>query len=190
MLTKQEDLLGRGAQVESKGGREPRRTALLRAWPTVLDLMVIGLASRLSLANHSDSGSSLGVWALLSQDGFQQGGFWEVGRTGTGFSSHVNVYWCLIWENWLAKVVTGTLWFDLLWACPCVIVVYCWHTIMNSQELVDRCRKYKWRYNSATLWHYYYLWRDAEESTEGCYSREQGRGVLAASGSRFNPAFI
>ena len=87
MLTKQEDLLGRGARVESKGVRDPRRTALLRAWPTVLDLMVMGLASWLSLANHSYFESSLGVCALLSQDGFQQGGFWEVGRTGTGFSS-------------------------------------------------------------------------------------------------------
>lgn len=86
----------------------------------------------------------------------------------------MNAYWCLIWENWLAKLVTGTLWFDLLWACPRVIVVCCWHMIMNSQELVDRSRKYKWHYNSATLWHSLYLWRDAEESTEGCIVGNKG----------------
>ena len=40
--------------------------------------MVMGLVSRLSLANHFDSGSFLMVQALLSQDGHQRGGFWEV----------------------------------------------------------------------------------------------------------------
>ena len=40
--------------------------------------MVMGLVSRLSLANHFDSGSFLMVQALLSQDGQQRGGFWEV----------------------------------------------------------------------------------------------------------------
>ena len=38
----------------------------------------MGLVSGLSLAKHSDSGSLLGVHALLSQDGCQQEGFWEV----------------------------------------------------------------------------------------------------------------
>ena len=42
--------------------------------------MVTGLVSGLSLANHSDSGSFLVAQASLSQDGFQRGGFWEVGR--------------------------------------------------------------------------------------------------------------
>ena len=41
--------------------------------------MVMGLVSRLSLANHSDSESFLVVHALFSQDGCQRGGFWEVG---------------------------------------------------------------------------------------------------------------
>ena len=80
MLTKQETLLGRGAQVESSRVREPRRTALPRgsqSW----DFMVMGLVSRSSLANHSDSGFFLVVHALFSQDGFQREGFWEVGRT-------------------------------------------------------------------------------------------------------------
>ena len=44
--------------------------------------MVLGLVSQLSLANHSDSVSFLVVHTLFSQDGFQRGGFWEVGRTG------------------------------------------------------------------------------------------------------------
>ena len=53
MLTKQEILLGKGTRVESSRVREPRRTAL--PWLTVSDFMVMGLVSRLSLANHSDS---------------------------------------------------------------------------------------------------------------------------------------
>ena len=38
----------------------------------------MGLVSALSLANHSDSGSFLVAHALLSQNGHQQEGFWEV----------------------------------------------------------------------------------------------------------------
>ena len=41
----------------------------------------MGLVSGSSLANHCDSGSFLVACASLSQDGLQQGGFWEVGRT-------------------------------------------------------------------------------------------------------------
>ena len=40
--------------------------------------MVMGLVSRLSLANHSDSESFLVGHALFSQDGCQREGFWEV----------------------------------------------------------------------------------------------------------------
>ena len=40
--------------------------------------MVMGLVSRLSLANHSDSGSFLVAHTLLSQDECQQKGFSEV----------------------------------------------------------------------------------------------------------------
>ena len=40
--------------------------------------MVMVLASGLSLASHSDSGSFLVVHKLLSQDGCQREGFWEV----------------------------------------------------------------------------------------------------------------
>ena len=46
-------------------------------WLAVSGFMVMGLVSGLSLANHSDSGSFLVASALLSQDGFQQEGFWE-----------------------------------------------------------------------------------------------------------------
>ena len=56
VLTKQV-LLGKGTRVESGRVREPRRTALARA----LGFMVMGLVSRLSLANHSDSESFLVV---------------------------------------------------------------------------------------------------------------------------------
>ena len=42
--------------------------------------MVLGLVSRLSLADHSDSESFLVVHALSSQDGCQREGFWEVVR--------------------------------------------------------------------------------------------------------------
>ena len=73
MLTKQEVLLGKGARVESRRVREPRRTA-----ETVSGSMVMVLASELSLANHSDSESFLVVHALFSQDGCQREGFWEV----------------------------------------------------------------------------------------------------------------
>ena len=47
-------------------------------WLLVLGFMVMRLVSRLSLANHSDSGSFLVVHTLLSQDEYQQEGFWEV----------------------------------------------------------------------------------------------------------------
>ena len=42
--------------------------------------MVMGLVSGLSLADHSDSGFFLMEHASLSQNGFQQKGFREVGR--------------------------------------------------------------------------------------------------------------
>ena len=40
--------------------------------------MVMGLVSGLSLANHSELRYFLVVHALLGQDGFQRGRFWEV----------------------------------------------------------------------------------------------------------------
>ena len=70
MLTKQEILLGKGTQVESRRVREPRRTAL----PCFL---VIGLVSGLSLANHSDSRVLTGG-ARLVQQRWMPERFWEV----------------------------------------------------------------------------------------------------------------
>ena len=75
MLIKQEILLGKGARVESRRVREPRRSV---TWLAVSGFMVMGWVSRLSLASHSDSESFLVVHALFSQDGCQRGGFWEV----------------------------------------------------------------------------------------------------------------
>ena len=46
-------------------------------WLEISGFMAMGLVSRLSLANHSDSESFLVVHALFSQDGCQRGGFWE-----------------------------------------------------------------------------------------------------------------
>ena len=76
VLTKQEILLGKGTRVESSRVREPRRTAL--SSDSQSRVMVMGLVSRLSLANHSESESFLVVHALFSQDGCQREGFWEV----------------------------------------------------------------------------------------------------------------
>ena len=74
MLTKQEILLGKGTQVESSRGREPRGTALSHGLQS-RGFTVMGLVSGLSLANHSDSESFLVVHTLFSQDGCQREGF-------------------------------------------------------------------------------------------------------------------
>ena len=76
MLTKQEILLGKDSRVESSRVREPRRTAL----PLAISDFMMGFISRLSLANRSDSEPFLVVHALVSQDGCQREGFWEVVR--------------------------------------------------------------------------------------------------------------
>ena len=80
MLTKQEILLGKGTRVESSRVREPRRTALphgfygdslwgfmgfMGFYMVLLGFMVMGLVSRLSLANHSDSRVLLGGACLV-----------------------------------------------------------------------------------------------------------------------------
>ena len=78
VLTKQEILLGKGTRVESSRVREPRRTAL--SSDSQSRVMVMGLVSGLSLANHSDSVAFLVVQALFSQDGCRREGFWEVVR--------------------------------------------------------------------------------------------------------------
>ena len=47
-------------------------------WRLVSGFMLMRLVSGFSLANYSDPGSFPVVNALLSQDGCQQEGFWEV----------------------------------------------------------------------------------------------------------------
>ena len=86
VLTKQEILLGQSTRVESSRVREPRRTVLLRGSQS--GFMVMGLVSRWSLANHSNSGSFLVVHTLLSQDGFWREGFWEVDRHAVSPFNH------------------------------------------------------------------------------------------------------
>ena len=65
-----------GGEQQSKGTQEDCSAMGLAA----SGFMVMGLISGLSLANHSDSESFLVVQALLSQDGCQREGFWEVVR--------------------------------------------------------------------------------------------------------------
>ena len=74
MMTKQETLLGGGppdGEQQDKGTQEN----CCATWLTVLGFMMMGFISRLSLANHSDSGFFLVVHTLLGQDRFQKGGF-------------------------------------------------------------------------------------------------------------------
>ena len=74
---KARDFIGKGhpgREQEGKGTQE-HCSAM---WLAVSGLMVMGLVSGLSLANHSDSESCLVVHALFSQDGCQREGFWEV----------------------------------------------------------------------------------------------------------------
>ena len=68
-MTKQETI-GKGhLDGEQKGkGTQEDCSAM---WLRVSGFMVMGLVSRLSSANHSDSESFLVVSVLLSQDGFQ-----------------------------------------------------------------------------------------------------------------------
>ena len=75
VLTKQETLLERGAQVESRKVRETQENGSATGF-TVSGFMVMGLVSGLTLANHCawpvvDSGSFLGAQATLNQDGCQ-----------------------------------------------------------------------------------------------------------------------
>jgi len=56
-------------------------------WLAVSGFMVMGLVCRLSLSNHSDSGSFLVMHSLLSQDGSIEKDSWR-------FVGHVD--WCLL----------------------------------------------------------------------------------------------
>ena len=65
---KARDLIGRGHPGREQQGKGVQENCSA-TWLTVLGFMLMGLVSRLSLANHSDSESFLVAHALLSQDG-------------------------------------------------------------------------------------------------------------------------
>ena len=68
MLTAR-DCIGKGLGGEQQGkGTQENCSAM---WLAVSGFMVMGLVSRLSVANHSDSGSFLVVCAALSQEVFK-----------------------------------------------------------------------------------------------------------------------
>ena len=67
--------------------------------------MVMGLVSVLSLANHSDRGSSLVVLTLLSQDGCQREAFWEVVRHGQSpFELFLTCWFCVPYQDLQLKL--------------------------------------------------------------------------------------
>ena len=71
---KARDFIGKGqlgGEQEGKGTQEDSTAT----WHKALGFMVTRLVSGLPLASHSHSGSFLVAHTLLSQDGFQQGGF-------------------------------------------------------------------------------------------------------------------
>ena len=63
-----------GGEQQGEGTQED----CFATWLTDSGFMVMGLVSRVSLVNFPDSESFLVVHASLSQDGCQQGGFWEM----------------------------------------------------------------------------------------------------------------
>ena len=71
----------------------------------VSGFMVMGLASGWPLADHSDLGSFPVVHTLLSQDGYQREGFWEVvGHVASPFDlPHSSHWWWLISSVFLAR---------------------------------------------------------------------------------------
>ena len=92
---KDRDFAGKGllrGEWEGKGTQEDCSTM----WLAVLGFMVMGLVSRLTLVNHSDSGSFLVERTSLSQDGVQCEGFWEVDRI-CGVSSLLLTFLELFW---------------------------------------------------------------------------------------------
>ena len=82
---KARDFIGKGhpgREQQRKGTQENCSATGL----AVSGFIVVGLVSRWSLANHSDSESFLGVHASLSQDGCQREGFWDAdGHTVSPF---------------------------------------------------------------------------------------------------------
>ena len=71
---KARDLIGKGSPGREQQGKRTQDNCSV----TCLAVSATGLVSGLTLANHSDTGSFVGVHILLSQDAFQRGGFWEM----------------------------------------------------------------------------------------------------------------
>ena len=74
---KARDFIGKGCP----GGEQTHKgtqKSCSATWLTASGFMIMGLVSRLSLANYSDSESFLVVYTLLSQDGYQGEGFWKM----------------------------------------------------------------------------------------------------------------
>ena len=76
-MDKARAFIGKGHQSGEQGGKGNQENCSA-TWLAVPGFMVMGLVSRLSLANHSDPESFLVVHTLFSQDGCQREGFWEV----------------------------------------------------------------------------------------------------------------
>ena len=116
---KARDFIGNGAWVREQEGKGTQEDCSA-TWLTVSGFMVMGLASRLSLANHSNhcnSGSFLVVHALLTQDGCQREGFWED-----------------IWTGVLCLLLTFPKFFWLVVAC--YFCVSYQDLLVNSHKMV------------------------------------------------------
>ena len=74
---KARDFIGKGHPGGGQEGKGTQENCSV-TWLAVSGFMVMGLVSRLSLANHSHSESFLVVHALFGQHGCQREGFWEV----------------------------------------------------------------------------------------------------------------
>ena len=97
---KARDFIGKGLLGGKQKGKGTQKDCSA-TWLTLSGFMVMGLVSRLSLANHSDSGSFLVVYVLLSQDGRQQGGFWEVRHVASPFG--LSSWWWLVSSELLTR---------------------------------------------------------------------------------------
>ena len=103
---KARDFIGKGRPGGEQQGQGTQEDGSAM-WLPVLGFIVMGLVSKLSLVNHSDTGSFLVLWASLRQDGFQRGGFWEDMRTGIScvFLPFLNSssWWGLVSSTFLTR---------------------------------------------------------------------------------------
>ena len=74
---KARDFIGKGHPGGEQQGKGTQENCSV-TWLAVSGFMVMGLVSKLSLDNHSDSESFLVAHTLLHQDRSQREGFWEV----------------------------------------------------------------------------------------------------------------